>query len=278
MAKTTQDLRQLDRELFELAKWWGGAALSCKIVGVLVGLAVILLGVKSKVILPTFAIVLVLFSEFCSWRADHFKDMADDLLVKLDWNDAFGWKISGKEITDLLLNVPAQFKQNFSTDIKEQYFATQETAGPRRAISNILESAWWSKNLAQKVAFRYQVVTWVMVIASLAVLIISIQTVKDFDQLVSVGRAITTFVMCVFSLGVFKLAQKYSSFSKKATRIEARAEQLLKTEPTKEEAITLMYDYQISRSTAPLIPTWMYNSIKDELNRLWKHYHNQESQ
>lgn len=81
MANTTQDLRQLDRDLFELAKWWEGATLACKSAGVLLGLVVILLGVLSKVA-PFVAVVLALASEFCSWRAGHFQGMADGLLVK----------------------------------------------------------------------------------------------------------------------------------------------------------------------------------------------------
>ena len=275
MAKTTQDLRQLDRELFELAKWWGGVALSCKIVGVLLGLAVILLGLQSKVVAPLIAIVLVLVSEFCAWRAGHFAGIAAPLLAKLDWSDGFGWKISGKEIAELLLKVPGRFRQNFSPEITEQYFASQEPAGPRRAIENVLESAWWSKHLAQKVGFRYQVITWVMVIFSFAVLVISIQTVQNFDQLASIGRTITAFVMWIFSFGVFKLAHSYSGFSSKAARIEERAEELLKAEPTKEDAITLIYDYQMTRMIAPMIPTWAYNSMQDELNRLWKQFRQQ---
>jgi hypothetical protein len=276
MAKTTQDLRQLDRELFELAKWWGGAALSCKIVGVLLGLALILLGLQSKVVVPIIAIALVLGSEFCTWQSGRFAGIAAPLLAKLDWSDAFDWKISGKEIADLLLKAPARFRQNFSSEITEQYFASQEPAGPRRAVENVLESAWWSKHLAHKVGFRYQVMTWVMVIFSFAVLVISIQTVQNFGQLASIGRAITTFVMWIFSFGMLKLAYSYSGFSSKTARIEERAEDLLKAEPTKEEAIILMYDYQMIRMTAPLIPTWAYNSMKDELTRLWTQFRQQK--
>ncbi|GAK51379.1 hypothetical protein U14_02623 [Candidatus Moduliflexus flocculans] len=268
MSAQRYDLRQIDRELFELAKWWDGAMLACKIVGILLGLLVILTGLLSKII-PVAAILLTLVAEFCSWNSGRFKGMAETLLTKLDWNDAFGRKFSRKEISDLLMDLPARFRRSFSEEIQEQYFTARTLPGARRAVENLLESSWWSKHLSKKIGFRYQVATWVIVVASLAILIVTIQTVKDFDQLASVGRAITSFVMCIFSFGLLKLSYAYSSFSAKAAQIESRAEELLNAEPTQEEAITLMYDYQIVRLKAPLIPTWLYKHFQSDLNALW---------
>ena len=271
MSAQRYDLRQIDRELFELAKWWDGAMLTCKIAGVLLGLVVILTGLFSKSI-PFVAIILTLVAEFCSWNSGRFKGMAETLLSKLDWNDAFDRKFSGKEISDLLMDVPERFRQCFSADIQEQYFATRTVPGARRAVENLLESSWWSKHLSKKIGFRYQIATWVIVVASFVILIVTIQTVKDFDQLASVGRAITSFVMCIFSFGLLKLSYAYSSFSAKAAQIESRAEELLNAQPTQEEAITLMYDYQIVRLKAPLIPTWLYKQFQPDLNALWNQF------
>jgi hypothetical protein len=269
----TYDPRSLDRALFELSKKWWLFALLCKLVVFVVSVVVILAGVIPQVA-PFIAIVLSIAAELLLWQSDRTKDTAEALLRKLDAYDSFGWQISGTEMSDLLVQVPSRIKSRLTSDnTEEKYFTSGGERGPKRAVENIQESAWWSKHLAARSGLICVWITCVAVAVSIALIVLSIETIKNFDVLSSIGRVATSTIALIFSLGLFRLAVSYYSFSGKAARIEKDATYLLgHTHTDSAQAIKIAYEYQLARATAPLIPTWVYNSMCLELRALWANY------
>ncbi len=267
------DLRGFSRALFDQAKKWQIIGLSLKLGVFAIGTLVILFSFLTK---PAPFITTFLFgmAELCLWYSNKVKGTAESLLRKLDAQDSFGWSISKAEISDLLIQSPAKFRKRFSVvEAKEQYFASAQEFGPKRALENVQESAWWSKHLARKTWHYYLVATLFLVFVLMTVLIISIETIRNFDTLVSIGRVVTATIMLIFSLGLVRLTLGYYDFSAKAAQLETQIENLLKSDNCDDvQAIKVMHDYQLARASAPLLPGWVWKLMRDDLTDLWRKY------
>jgi hypothetical protein len=265
--------RVLDRALFESAKKWWLFALICRLIVFIVSVVVILAGVIPE-IAPFITIILLIAAELILWESNRKKDVAETLLRKLDVHDSFGWSISGSEMSDMLIHIPSGVKERASAqEAIEKYFASAEDPGPTRAIENLQESAWWSKHLAARSGFICLLAMCVTVVVSLILIIVSVETISNFDVLSSIGRVVTSTIALIFSLGLFRLTTDYYSFSKRAAQVEKEAEHLLGyTYIDSVQAIQLTHEYQLARAAAPLIATRVYNSMRSELDNLWMKY------
>jgi len=194
-------------------------------------------------------------------------------LRKLDAYESFGWPIEMAEMSDVLARTPKSIKKVISgKEPSYPYFSNQEVEGPQKALENVRESAWWSKHLAERTGHLYLATTVFIVLGSVVVLAVSIETIRNFTVLVNVARVVTSVIMLLFSLRLIRLTSDYYSFSRKAHIIETRAEEFLQRKIDKVHAIKLMYEYQLARAAAPLIPTWIWKSMNTELNELWDLY------
>jgi len=201
------------------------------------------------------------------------KGVAETLLRKLDLRDSFGWGISNAEITDILARAPRKLLADVARVEKpEAYFASQEGPGVRRALKNIQESAWWSKHLTDKM-WRYSLAATLTSIAgSLMVILLSLNTINDYDILSGTGRVVTSILMLVLSLGLIRLTRGYHNFHQRAQQAETRAEELLNADCSKIDAIKLYNEYHLDRAAAPLIPDLVRKWNQERLNGLWESY------
>jgi hypothetical protein len=161
--------------------------------------------------------------------------------------------------------------------LSEEYFASEEPPSTRRALENLQESAWWSKHLSERMRSYYLAGTCLLVVIAVLVLLVSIQTIDDNQTLSSLGRIVTSVLTLVFSLNLFRSVLGYHNFSVKAGQIEKSTENLLASQGVQESEVIklLMSEYQLGRASAPLLPTWLWNRMEDELNATWKQYRRQ---
>lgn len=262
--------RALSRALYDRSKRWWWSSLACKVGVFIVGTIVVLWapGWKSSAVL---IFLIYLASELSLLRSDSFKGRAETIVRKLDFEESFGWNISGAEMSDFEMRSPARLRKNLPTSAsEEEYFASTEVLGPRRAAENVVESAFWSKHLAERMGHLCLGITSILVIGSIVVLVVIIDSVQDVSSLSNVGRLVTSALMLVFSLGLLKLMVSYYGFSKKADRAEQAAENLLKGDCNERDAIKVLHDYQVARAGAPLLPTRLWKRMRDDLNEQWK--------
>lgn len=277
MANTSNQIKQNPRALcqvyFTLAKRWAKFSFICKLVGFLVGVLTVMIP-----LVPTYAPVLVfvlaILADWLAWRSDNYKGIAEALLRKLDGHDSFGWALSKAELSDLLMRSPLRVnKLVVAKALSGEYFASKEPPGTKRALENLQESAWWSKHLSERMGNYYLVGTCLLVGIAILVLLISVQAIDNTQTLSSLGRVVTSALTLVFSLNLFRSVLGYQNFSTKAGQIEKVVENLLVSQGVQEsEAIKLMSEYQLIRASAPLIPTWLWNRMENELNATWKQY------
>ena len=272
MTGLRHDPRKLCNACFSLAKRWWGAALFFKACVILVSAVVIWFSVLSKAS-PFLALSLALASEWFAWRSDRAKSIAETLLRKLDYRDAFGWEISKSKLSDVLARSGGKLRKRIPPeDHRENYFASSESVGLVRALQNLQESAWWSKHLAEKMG-RYTLAgTIVATLGSLLILVTTVGTLQSFEVRASVGRVVTAVLMLAVSLGLVRLTLGYYDFSPRAHRTEERATEFLKGGCTEIDAIKLYNDYHLDRAVAPLVPDRVWKWNRDQLNELWDNY------
>jgi hypothetical protein len=250
------------------------AVLLCKFSIVLLGTLVIWLSVLSK-LTPFIVFLLTIMSEWLLWRSDSAKAIAESLLRKLDFRDGFGWDISKAEMSDILARTPAKLRGKIQPEgRREDYFASKDEHGPKRALKNIQESAWWSKHLAEKMGQYTFAFTVVCVVGSLFIHGVSLSTVANLDALSGIGRVVTSVLMLLLSLGLIRLTLNYYGFSRKAQNAEERASELLKYGFGDMEAVKVYNEYHLSRASAPLIPDQVWKWNQKHLNELWEEYRN----
>lgn len=267
------DPRALCQAYFELAKKWSIAALWCKFLVFFVGILAVLLPLIPRYT-PFLIIFLEILSELFLWRSDVNKGTAEALLRKLDARNSFGWAISNAEMSDLLIRSPSNVDRLvFAEALAQEYFASQEGVGAKRALENIQESAWWSKHLSERMGQYYLIGTCTLISLSIIVLLFCVQTLGNINNLTSIGRIVTSTLMLVFSLSLFRSVVGYFDFSNKAERIEKSVENLLASQHLDDsEAIKIMNEYHLARAAAPLIPSWLWKSMRPSLNEMWQKY------
>lgn len=262
----------LAQALDHCAKRWWGASLLAKLVGFAIGACINLLPPEP---VPFVVAVCTVLAEFCLYRSDAIKSTAQQFRRKLDLQDGLGWQIPNRDLSDLLVRCSSWVKKRARTHrITEPYFASTDPPGPARALRNVSESAWWTKHLSERMATYCWSTVILGVIGSFASLIVTLQATSTHTAQVNVARIVTAFLMLFLSLGLIKLAIGYSSLSKNSASSEAAAERALQTTPEELAAFKVMYDYLLNRAAGPLIPTWIWNMRKDELNQTWKEHRN----
>ncbi len=265
------DPRSLSRALFESAKWWWTVGLLCKFSIFVVTVLAILFS-----FIPEFALFLIVMflevvSELCLIQAERTKVVADTLLTKLDGQESFGWPISRVELNDFILRVPTKVKRSLRQGVsKEQYFENTGDVGAKKALKNLAQSSWWSKQLAGSTAVVCGAGASILTALSVVLLIMSINIIENRDMLTNLGQVTASLLSVVFSIGLVRLAVQYSSFKTDSDRTLQSALVLLSSSrPSDVEVAKLFHEYQISRATSPLLPSWMYKLRKHELNELW---------
>lgn len=265
------DPRKLVDCLSERAKrWWGVTAL--------IKVCSVTLGTVSVLVFPSFksSAVIIFFlyiaSELATWRSDVFKSSAQAVLRKLDFSDSFGWEISRAEMSDLVVDCPSRLRRKLPPEGDDDYFTSSEPVGTNRSLDNLQESTWWSKHLSRRMGHITLGVSIALIITSIIVLLVSINSVSDFDTLTSIGRVVTSGLMLIVSLGFLRLTLGYYQFAKKAEQSEKDAIRLLGGNSDELEAVKAWHEYQVSRAAAPLIPSRLWRHMNKDLNAAWEAY------
>jgi len=104
-------------------------------------------------------------------------------------------------------------------------------------------------------------------------LVISIETIHNFDVLSNIGRAVTSVVVLVMTLGLIRLTVGYHDFSERSREVEDYAERLLRSKEVDEaQAIKIMHEYQLARAGSPMLPTFVWRMMQPALDQLWRDY------
>jgi hypothetical protein len=270
--QATTDPWVLCKCLDRSSKWWWGFSLIFKGAAFLIGFLVFVQQISAEPI-PFIVAALTVISELGGYRMERVRGVAQGLRRKLESLNSFGWEISNREMSDLIVRCSESVKKRVKREVTEEpYFASKERPGPKRAVENVMESAWWSKHLSEAMFWICTALIGCAIAGALVALVTSILAIADHSTLSSVARIVTSVLLLGLSCGLIRLAVGYYSFGQKAAQVEIQAEALLAKKVILIDAVKLLHEYQLARSSAPIIPEWIWRWRRDELNELWLAY------
>ena len=275
--------------LFARCKFYWGAALSIKLLVFILGVVVVVAPIDGKII-AIAGLILAVASECLMWQSDHWKGAAHGLHRKLDFENSFGWFINESELMDYLARYPGDTDELVGKSTGS-YFASDEAPGPKRAVENLRESAWWSMHLAESMLWRSIIVIIGIVVGCMMLLNASVgdlvqsqatpstistaapQLEIKSGAIAQTVKIVTSAILFIFSYGLLKFAMGYHAFSTKSKQIKDSAESFINSGQIDEiQAIKLWQDYHLAREASPIIPTWIWRQREKRLNALWNCY------
>lgn len=274
MNESTVDLSRLMAAQFDAAKRWLGAASLAQVLVVVLNVGAVFMPSLGGELAVTAAILAILHTA-AQWRADRLKDLAESILRKLELFDGLGWPIARKEINDLLLTVPAAVRTRVTAPAGQakNYFDSPQAPSRQRLLENLEQSAWYTKHQARRMSRIIWIASALAILLTLFTLITSLRSALDQSSADNIARVITSVIVFMFSRGAIRLGFDYDRLTQEAERAEGKARSLLdKNSATDVEALKALHDYQISRTSSPLLPGWLWNIMEREMNVLWSHH------
>lgn len=261
------DLRSINQNRFSHAKLlWTLANLS-RFIAFVVGAGAVL-SPQPSVYLPHIVFVIVAVAELFQWRSDVIKGQSEALLRKLDLCRSFAGEISEADQRDIVSCLPKKIRARFSgSEITDTYFASPLPPGPRRAIENLGESAWFTKRQANYMAGLCIALVVVFAGIALTILIVTSYEVADINTRAGISKVVTSWLLLIFSLGIVRHAWAYHQLAQGSERSYLAVQHLqMRGDISEAEAIKHWYEYQIGRASSPFLPDWLWRWKQDDLN------------
>jgi hypothetical protein len=228
-------------------------------------------------VLYSLAAVAVL-AELSAWwwryQEEHYHHLSRELTRRALLQDAFGPTVDQGEIVHLLHSMDSHqlIPQAIALDqiYKDGgFFTSQLPQGTARCLDNLQESAFWSSYLYTKAAKR---TFWFIGI------VLALTLILVFAILPIVAQGHIAVIPKLFSiLFIFWLADELTTglawweAAASATKVDHRVEDLLKAqEISQSESLAVFSDYAVATAAAPPIPSRLYKTHRNLLNRLWE--------
>lgn len=218
--------------------------------------------------------ILSVLAPLMRWRADYLKGDYQSLLRKFEFFDGLGWAITPRERSEWLLTLTEKqrLKVTASDRMPQHYFASKKQPSVTRLLENLEETSWWSKHLGKFSCIVIGSFTVLVIIGSFTILLISVQAAISQTTLINIVKVIVSVLAALFSIGFVRLTIEFWIFSQSSAKFEETTCRLLdsSTDINQEEATKLLHEYQITRSAAPMIPTWAWKWNEEKLNAIWE--------
>lgn len=264
------DLRSINQNRFAHAKRLWTIANLLRFTAIIFGAWAVFLA-KPTLYLPQILFVIAIAAELFQWRSDVIKTRCESLLRKLDLCRSFDMPISPADKRDIVSYLPKPLRKQFSdTELPDTYFTSSEPPSPRKAVENLVESAWYTKQQASIMAGVCIVLTVAVVATALGALIITSNEVQSVATRANISKAVTSWLLLIFSLGMFKHGWAYYKLAERSGQTYNTGEHLLRSEIAEADAVKQWYEYQIARASSPLLPEWLWKLKQDALNDGWR--------
>lgn len=263
------DLRAVNRSQFASAKrWWAGSMVT-KVITFTVGISAVFL-VRPPLYLPQFIVLMAVGAELLQLRSDTVKARAERLLRTLDICHSFGRPISETELRGVILGVRKELRKQFETESLDQsYFASLADPGPKRAVENLVESAWYMGRQAAGMATLYLLLILTLLVTSIFALVVSSRGFADPMQREHVTRLVTSWLLLLVTLNMLRALWSYFRMYQQCERTQASCEHLGE-DVTEVDVLGQWHEYQLARASCPLIPDWLWHAMADSLDDAWR--------
>jgi hypothetical protein len=263
-------LESLVNAAYAKAKYWAGFVLALQVIVFVVGVIAVF-EPKVSVAYPWIALPLALVGVWLAACATRYKSMAEALKRQHEHLAGFGRKPAGRLLASLRVELPDELRPQLDQLLREGItYASVKPFGPTRVLENLCESAWFSQHLAGYCAKWLRAVFVITLVIAVALLLLCAITLTGTSVGVAAAKCVSATLLFLISVGILRAWLSYHRFSQKSEQIDGEASRLLAgAEPDSCDAQRLLAEYQLTRASAPLIPTWVWRIRRDHLNKNW---------
>lgn len=188
------------------------------------------------------------------------------LMVGIDYH------LSEKRRTELEKPFSRQAKEIAKQKIEDNksYFATAAQHGPLKLFDMLQESAFWQYSLMEKAAKYTGWISYGFIfLVALALYFMAFITTGPKQDWAS--ELFVTIILVFLTTGMLHLRKTYSEIGDRIKMIDNEMESIRnsKQEPSLTNVLALIDEYNCLLMEAPVIPDFIYNWNKDELNAIW---------
>jgi hypothetical protein len=253
---------------FATAKRWTMVNLSIGLAIYLVSLTVILLPLGADKPVAIVLLVAQIFTFFARAKADEFYNCGETIRRAAMLQDGFGIQPSALVIADLCARLC--FPKSGKPAYLGPYYASRTPVGPKRVAEILLESAFWTKNLARK---TQEIMWWIIAVSTILIVCTAIACLLWGSQ----GSRLEEIAKVVLvSLGFWTLgdwavlAIKYGTLAGSTEPLLSNIEKLMKSnDPDSNEALILLSEYNAALACGPVIPQFVYKHYQSKFNQAW---------
>ena len=278
MEPEIQRLKKVVAKAFRNAKKWYFRYVLAQLAVLAVALLSVFVDVDPR-FSAAIAFIGVLIAEGVRWRSDFWKGEGDAAKRRWELENGLGVRDDQGALADWLAAKPADFLADVTEEeLKGSDFESAEPPGARRLVENTEESAWWSKHESRIMAWYLAIFLLVLLGVIFVALTITISRLSEEADgtraaVQNVGAIICIILAFVFSINGVKLLADFTIFYFASKAIVGRCCELLRgTFVHERAALLLSFDYQISRSAAPLLPTFIWRIHGPHLRSEWKRF------
>ena len=266
----SDQLRGVLSTWFSRAKTWWGLSLGVQILASAVGAISVLTGNTSE----WWALILGVASVIGGaglWRSEALRHRAESLLRHTELQDGFGISVDDKTLADSLSRaIPIATAAVIRGQEQGMFYASSENTGARRVLDNLRESTWWTEQLALKMAWISGICAALVGIVALWSLLVAASLIRSATPIV-VSNVVTAVIALVFAGNLIRLPSDYASLAADAREANTKAADHIRAGRLDEgNALLLLCDYQLKRSTGPMIPDWTWRLLRVHLNEIWR--------
>ena len=220
---------------------------------------------------PTIVLFCALLTGYVRYKVDEYKANAEYIKRLNEFADGFDIIPSQHELASLEDSISEKSVNSVTNEIKEgvEYY-TSEQPGARRALKNLAESAWFTWSLSKK-CFHFLCAVLVLVLI-MAYLLFSVYTeyAAKTENIKLGSHLVSAILLFIVSTGILHSCLGFCHFANECEEIKKDAFDMLeKPDIEKTDAIMLLSKYQLIRSQAPMIPTFMWKISRHRLNKIW---------
>lgn len=264
-------VESLVNQSYDKAKRWAGSVIILQTALFIAGTIAIFVP-KITPGYPWVALPLALVGAWMSGRAAKFKGMAERAKRQHEYLAGFGVAPSRGMLADLRVSLAKELPQETDRLLREGItYSSGKPPGAERVLENLCESGWFTKHLADWCACTLRALFLGTVGIAITLLLLSATSLSGTPVGVVAAKFVAATLIFLISVGTLRSWLAYASLSQKAGDIDAAAERLLASGDLDSfEAQRLLAEYQLSRASAPLVPTWVWRLLRDTLNKNWE--------
>lgn len=217
------------------------------------------------------ALIAIGFNWFFSWRSRRRHRLAERARRILLLMKGLGWRISGKEMADLLASFSVSESEGRHWE-DENYFDYIGEPSPKALAAIIQESTFFSKHLYSLSAKRYWSYS-VLFLSLFFIILLAIPSIPSYQWSIIIVRLVCTALVCLVAIDIVGTAIAFSEAAHIVSGIDDRLANIMLSGSSESDVISVFGDYNATIQGAPLIPTGIYKQHRERLRRLWEKRH-----